>query len=142
MPEDRFGGRPRTYPARPAQPQRPSGAASSGSLPALSIERCTPTQRGNVRLFVALRIGRGDTSILVDGFKLIAEEGKRPWVAPPSQERERTDPQTGEIVKKWYPTITLPDAWKVAVEKLLVDAWDTYQRDGILPGQVIGGQAK
>lgn len=151
MSEPSFGGRPRTPATRPAQPQHPSGTVAPRSMPSanastvkappLSIERFTLARHGNVRAFAQVRIGRGDNSLLVDGWKVIQQEGQRAWVAAPSQERERPDPQTGQMVKKWYPVVELPDAWKAAVENLLIDAWNAYQRDGILPGgQVIGGR--
>ena len=134
MPEDRFGGRSRTSTANPAQPQRPNGAtASTGAVkaPPLNIERFTLARHGSVRAFVQVRIGRGDNSLLVDGWKIIQQEGQRAWVAAPSQERERPDPQTGQMVKKYFPVVELPDAW------------NAYQRDGILPGSpVIGGSGE
>lgn len=143
MPDNRYGSGART-PARPApsQQQRRAGAEASGSVkvPSLSIERFLLTRRGNARVFAAVRIGKGDNSLVVDGCKIIEEPGKRAWAALPSQEREKLDPQTGELVKKYYPVVSVPDAWLAAIQKLLVDAWDEYQRTGAVAGvEVVGG---
>lgn len=131
MSEPRLGGSARTS-ARPS-----SGAigapSSAAKVPALAPERLTPTRSGNTRAFVTVRVGRGDNSLLIDGFKVVQEAGKRAWVAVPSQERQRVDPQTGQTVTKWYPVVTLPDAWKQAIEDAVLAAWERYQKTGELP---------
>lgn len=133
MADPRFGGPSRT-PARSNHTQRP-GASSIRNHPDAGVVRLTPTRVGNVRAFVtvALRFGHGDNSLAIDGFKVVQEPGKRAWVAPPAQERQRVDPQTGQTVTKWYPVVTIPDSWKAAVDEVALLAWERYQKTGELP---------
>ena len=161
MPEPSFDGRARTS-AHPAQPQRTSGASQrpgSGAaprhagapgkkpapvqLPPLTIKHCVLCQRGNLRAFFEIQIGPDGRDVAIAGWRLVQEEGKRAWVARPAHERQRVDPQTGELTTRYYPLVRLPDAWQAAVERLILSAWDEYQATGILPGSpVIGTERK
>ncbi len=140
MRDHQFGGtthtRPRSphgAPQRQQQPVKGAPSPGTGKVPALSLERLTPTRSGNVRAFATVRVGRGDSSILIDSFKLVKEDDKRAWVAPPAQERQRVDPQTGQPTTKWYPVVTLPAPWLAAIEVQILEAWERYQSTGELP---------
>ncbi len=126
MHHHRYDG-PARISARPYTPQRRTGA------PEITTLRLTPIPKGNGRAFVSLRFGHGEDALTIDGFKIVQEPGKRAWVAAPSQERQRVDPHTGEMVTKWYPVVTIPDSWKQAVEAAALAAWERYQKTGELP---------
>ena len=112
---------PQTQPAKPAPPPRVD-----------VIELHPLNAQGSLRAFVAVTLsGR----LTIRDLRLIEQEGQRPWCSMPT--KDWTDPQG----KRRYRTlIDLPDAWMQAVQSAVLAAWENYQRDGILPGQVIGGR--
>jgi len=81
----------------------------------IKVERIIPiNNRGNLRAFVDLRIGR----TLFRSWRIIQEEGKRPWVSPPVESWETPD---GE--RRYKRLVILPPELQTQVESCILKAW-------------------
>lgn len=139
MPEDRFGGRSRTSTANPAQPPRRQGAPSPVSI---HVPKLVPAEKpGNVKGFASVVFGEGAAAWRVNGWRIVQEPGRAPWVGPPVQERQRRDSKTGEIRAHFFPVVELPESWHKAASAAVLAAWERFEKDGTLPSVPIGNGA-
>jgi hypothetical protein len=81
----------------------------------VKVEKLKPVKdRGSLRAFVDLRIGR----TLFRSWRIIQEEGKRPWVSPPVESWETKD---GE--RRYKRLIVLPPELYEQVQSCILKAW-------------------
>lgn len=81
----------------------------------IKVERIIPiTHRGTLRAFVDLRIGR----TLFRSWRIVQQEGKRPWVSPPVESWETPD---GE--RRYKRLVVLPEELQKKVEAAVLQAW-------------------
>ena len=122
-----------TAPPR-AQGQRiPQQPAKPAPIPTARVIELHPVNaQGSLRAFAAVTLsGR----LTIRDIRLIQQDGQRSWCSMPTKSWVDREGKT-----KYRPLVDLPNDWMQAIEAAVVAAWDTYQRDGILPGQVIGGR--
>jgi DNA-binding cell septation regulator SpoVG len=123
----------------PATVQIPAPQAPAITITVVQLRPSTSS--GNLRCFASVQFGKW---IVIHGFRLVHEEGKRPFVGMPSNQRDEADPDNpGSRKRTYFPLCSIPDNWKRAAEQAVLDAWQEYQQTGILPGgDVVGGQGQ
>jgi len=81
----------------------------------IKIECIKPVKdHGSLRAFVDLRIGR----TLFRSWRIVQQEGKRPWVSPPVESWETPD---GE--RRYKRLVVLPEELQKKAETAVLQAW-------------------
>jgi DNA-binding cell septation regulator SpoVG len=114
-------------------------ATTTDSAPNITITvvSLTPCQHtGNLRAFAEVKFGKW---ITIKSFRVVQQLGQAAWCGMPSSSREDADAATGEVKKRFFPLIEVPENWKRTAEVAVLAAWDEYQQNGVLP-QNGGGQ--
>lgn len=125
-----------TSPVRTQGPRTPQAQPDKPvPVPTVRVVELHPVNgQGSLQAFVAVTLSK---RLTIRDVRVIQQVGQRPWCSMPT--KSWVDAKDGKT--KYRPLVDLPADWMQAVEAAVVDAWESYQRDGILPGSaVIGGR--
>lgn len=118
---------------RPYPSGRPTPAPqeqSAPKLPVFTVAKITPVDTGTLKCFADIEIGRGPNAVTVCKWRLIQQNGQKPWLSAP---QECWTTSSGE--KRYTNLFVFPKAWGPSLTDAVIAAWEAQTERATQSGE-------